>query len=407
MHLRGIFLCAALHWHYALPSFTYVNFNDTSALRLNGDAATSACGDGGPYLYSAVHGVNDGLDTGGQPGEALAEGAATRTVTASLPFGAAASAEAARLLAGFPSRDAFGASPDNSTGPCPLRLRLTPSRAFKAASALRLQALPVLGGWETGFTFQLTDPSRQCTQVKDATFGAASHRACTVAGGDGLAFVLHGDPRAGSAALGGGGGGLGYAGLPAALAVEFDTWYNAEGGGGVEGSGDLPYDHVTVQAAPVGGPSARAASDTPYVTSGTLTRISGPPLRRDLGDGQLHTVRIAYYPYLKMDLVQRFVGADSLAQHLTAQAERQRIGTLAVWVDEREAGTGQVAGAAPGAAGSGTLLPTLALPLNLFSVLRPEGGAAWAGFTASTGSTAWQKHDILQWYWCDAVGCSA
>ena len=379
------------------PTFVYLNFNDTAALRLNGDAALSSCEDGGPYAYSAVYGANDAQGAGGT---LLSEGAAARSATGSLPFDARAAAEAARLLAGFPGRDAFGGSP----GACPVRLRLTPARAFKASSALRLEAVPALAGWETGFTLQLTDPSRQCTQVKDATFGAASHRACSVAGGDGLAFVLHGDARAGSRALGEGGGGLGYSGLPAALAVEFDTWYNAEGAGGSGASGDLPYDHLAVQASPAGGAPAAAAAGTPLVTSGSATRVSGPPLRVDLGDGQLHTVRIAYYPYLKMDYLPRFAASANAAQHLTADAERRRIGTLAVWVDEVEAGSGEVAGAAPGAASSAGLLPTLALPMNLFSVLRSD--VAWPGFTAATGSTAWQKHDVLQWYWCDAPGCA-
>ncbi len=394
-----LLLLLTTHLPSAHPAFLYTDFNDTSALRLNGDAATSSCDDGGPYAYSAVHGAGDG--PGAPSASVLGEGAATRSSTASLPFSAAAAASAARLLAGFPSRDAFAGSPDGSSGGgggCPTRLRLTPSRAFKAASALRLEAVPVLGGWETGFTFQLTDPSRQCTQVKDATFGAASHRACTVAGGDGLAFVLHGDARAGSGALGAGGGGLGYSGLTNALAVEFDTWYNAEGASSASASGDLPYDHVAVQAAP--------ALPGAQVTAGTLTRISGPPLRADLGDGLLHTVRIVYYPYLKTDFLPRFAASAALAQYLTADAERSRIGTLAVWVDEAEAGTGQVAGAAPGAAPSPALLPTLALPLNLNAALQLAGGQAWPGFTASTGSTAWQKHDVLQWYWCDSVGCA-
>ena len=383
----------------ALPAFVYPNFNDTASLRLNGDAALSSCEDGGPYAYAAVYGANDAQGAGSV---LLSEGAASRSATGSLPFDAAAAAEAARLLAGFPGRDAFGGAP----AACPVRLRLTPARAFKAASVLRLQPEPVLAGWETGFTLQLTDPSRQCTQVKDATFGAASHRACTVAGGDGLAFVLHSDEAAGSRALGEGGGGLGYSGLPSALAVEFDTWYNAEGAGGSGASGDLPYDHVAVQASPAGGaPAADAPAGAPVVTAGTATRVSGPPLRADLGDGQLHTVRIAYYPYLKMDYLPRFAASANAAQHLTADAERRRIGTLAVWVDEVEAGSGEVAGAAPGAASSAGLLPTLALPMNLFSVLRSD--VAWPGFTAATGSTAWQKHDVLQWYWCDAPGCGS
>ena len=402
--LRVLLLCALAR--RAAPAFTYPDFNDTAALRFNGDAATSACGDGGPYAYAAVYGANDGAGGGdGLLDLRLSEAPGTRSEARSVPFDAAGAAAAARLRAAFPSRDAFRGAPDNTTGACALRLRLTPSRAFKAASVLRVEPLPVLGGWETGFTFQITDASRQCARVKDATFGAASHETCSVAGGDGLAFLIHGDPRSGSSALGAGGGGLGYAGLPSALAVEFDTWYNAEGGGR---SGDLPYDHLAVQAAPAGGPAGATSAATPAVTADSDTRVSGAPLRVDLADGLRHTARIAYYPYLKMDFLPRFAASAALPQFLVADAERRQVGTLAVWLDEVEAGSGEVAGAAPRAAraaGAAQVLPTLAVPLNLAEVLRPVGGEAWAGFTASTGSVAWQKHDVTQWWWCDAPGC--
>ena len=374
-------------------SFYYPNFNDTSALRLNGDAGTSSCGDGGAYVYAVSNGLNDG--EGGGLGLRFSETSTTRIEGVSKPYSVLGARETSRYLSGFGQRDAHSASPDNSTGPCPMRLRLSPSRAFKQSSVILHEALPILSGWETGFTFQVSDPSLQCTYVKDATFGAASHRACTVAGGDGLAFILHGDVGVGSAALGTGGGGLGYGGLPNALAVEFDTWYNA----GSE-SGDLPFDHITVQASPVGG-AWETGVGTPTVTSGTTTRVSGPPLRANIGDGLLHTVRIAYYPYLKLDFLSRFVGSTALPQFLTADGERRKVGTLAVWYDEVDPLSGEVAGFEPTSARNDTLLPTLAIPLNLNAVLRVPGGVGWVGFTAATGSIAWQKHDILSWYWTD------
>ena len=49
--------------------------------------------------------------------------------------------------------------------------------------------------------------------------------ACARRGGDGFALVLH---TAGPAALGGSGAGLGYAGLPNGIALEFDTWADAD-----------------------------------------------------------------------------------------------------------------------------------------------------------------------------------
>ena len=372
------------------PFFLYADFSDTTDLRFNGDAATSACGaPPPPPAYSPLLGALDGA--GGGLGPAFEEGPSTRAVRTVEPFDAALAAEGARLLAGFGAREAgdYRAAP---AGGCAPRLRLTPPRPFKAASVLRFQPVPVLGGWEAGFTLQLSDPARQCTRVKDASFGTASHAACTVAGGDGLAFVVHGDPAAGAGALGEGGGGLGYAGLRSALAVEFDTWYNP----GAD-SGDLPWDHVAVQASPAGAGGA--------VGAGTATRVSGAPLRVALGDGAVHTVRVAYHASLRTDWVSRFVGAPPLLQHLTAGADRRPVGTLGVWVDEAEAGTGEVAGSAPGRAAGGALLPTLALPLNINEALRLSADQAWVGFTAATGGSAWQAHDVLSWYWCAAPGC--
>ncbi len=380
----------------AQPLFFLANFNDTSTLRLNGGAALSVCGDANATFgyASPLVGATDG--PGGVTLAAFDEAPGSRALRTVAPFDGAAAANESRLLAGFGGRDAFAGAP---AAGCAARLRLTPPRPFKAASAFRLEPVSVLDGWETGFVLQLTEPSRQCTRVKDASFGSASHAACTVAGGDGLAFVVHGDPAAGSAALGEGGGGLGYAGLPRAVAVEFDTWFNPGGG-----SGDLPYDHVAVQAAPAGG--AEFGAGRARVTAGTDTRVSGAPLRVELGDGAPHTVRVAYYPSLRTDFLARFVGAPPLLQHLTAGADRRPVGTLAVWVDEVDPATGEAAGAAPGAAGSASLLPTLALPLNINEALRLASDQAWVGLTAATGSAAWQAHDVVSWYFCERAGCA-
>ena len=57
------------------------------------------------------------------------------------------------------------------------------------------------------------------------------------AGADGMAFVLHNDPR-GAEALGGAGGGFGAIGIANGLAIEFDTFQN------VEIANDLANDHT-------------------------------------------------------------------------------------------------------------------------------------------------------------------
>ncbi len=86
-------------------------------------------------------------------------------------------------------------------------------------------------------------------------------------GADGAAFVLH---AAGWGALGGGGGGLGVEGLPAALAVEFDTW---------PGSGDIANDHTVIYAP--GQP-------------GFGTGVNGLVDLGNIEDGAWHAVRIVW-----------------------------------------------------------------------------------------------------------------
>lgn len=397
---RARLLLLALFAAPASGDFFYASFNATTALALLGAAAVTTCDDGGPYLYASTFAAA-AADPAADGPLVVAETASVRRVTSSRTL-AAGDRAAAAALAAFPDRADFEASPDARGAGCLPRLRLTPSRPFKVGGVARAAALPVLGGWETGFTFQLTDPSRACAAVKDAAFGTASHRTCSVAGGDGLAFVLHGDGN-GSAALGGGGGGLGYDGLRNALAVEFDSWFNA--GAGWEDA-DVPFDHIAVQVTAPGGPDAGAGARTLSARAGA--RASGAPLRAQIADGLVHAVRIAYYPYLKYDFVPRFAAGAPLEALLTTEGDAAPLGTLAVWYDEGGGAAGCGSGACAGEAPRGApppLLPSLALPINLARALRVPGGDAFAAITAATGATAWQKHDVLSWYWCGAPGC--
>ena len=386
--------------------FTYVSFNDTTSLVLLGDARTSNCNDGGAYAYtSSTTQVIGSLDYDGRV--VVEETASVRHVTASRSLGARDAADA-MTLAAFPHRDVAARSNDaaaaalgGDVNECPLRARLTPSRPFKVGAIGNERPLPALGGWETGFTFQLTDASRSCTQVTDVAFGTAVHRTCSVAGGDGLAFVVHADAR-GAQALGEGGGGLGYAGLHGALAVQFDSWYNAD-------DGDVPYDHISVHASGAGGVGMGDTSAR-IVTANAKTSISGAPRRVDIADGLVHAVRVAYVPYLKMDWAPYFVASEALTTLIGAAGSAAPLGTLAMWYDVTVGaaggcGNGTCAGEDAGSLANSLTPPTLALPIALNRVLQRDGGDAWFALTAATGSTSWQKHDILSWYWCGALGC--
>ena len=53
------------------------------------------------------------------------------------------------------------------------------------------------------------------------------HKACAVHGGDGFAFVVHGDQDR-LDTIGEGASQMGYGGIENSIAIEFDTWYNPE-----------------------------------------------------------------------------------------------------------------------------------------------------------------------------------
>lgn len=116
----------------------------------------------------------------------------------------------------FGHRDEFDLA---ATAGCSSRLRLTPSHPSKAGSVWYQSRVPVLKGFETTFSWKITDHSVECTDYVDRSFSQNVHKSCTVHGGDGFAFVLHGDPAEASA-LGGDGEQLGYGGISNSLAVE-------------------------------------------------------------------------------------------------------------------------------------------------------------------------------------------
>ncbi len=106
-------------------------------------------------------------------------------------------------------------------------LRLTPAATSQSGSAWFNVLQPVTGGFTTTFTFQISN-----TNPASPNFPA-----------DGIAFVIQ-NAAAGTAALGGGGGGIGYDGIPNSLAVEFDTYANL----GPGPNNDPNANHVGVQS---------------------------------------------------------------------------------------------------------------------------------------------------------------
>ena len=230
--------------------------------------------------------------------------------------------------------------------------------------------VPVLTGFETSFSFQITDHSRSCSEHLDPTLSANRlHRSCAVPGGDGFAFVIHADGRD-TAAIGHDGEDLGYGGMNNSLAIEFDLWTNVES---QQDSDDWFVDHISIHSGSTGRNSP-----------GEGTALGYPIAAPDLADGKVHSFFVVYLPYVEKAYFPKMTANENLLPYLSDNGERRRLGTLAVFLD----------------VGIETNEPILAIPLNLSVLLDLPQGLAYVGFTGSTG-LKWEKQDILEWKWCN------
>ena len=99
-------------------------------------------------------------------------------------------------------------------------LRVTPATFGQSGSAFSQTIIPLGPGstFSTFFSFNLNNPG-----------GSADNDGL---GADGITFTVQ--PNASTA--GGGGGGIGYQGIPNSVAIEFDTWNNGVGAGDPDGN---------------------------------------------------------------------------------------------------------------------------------------------------------------------------
>ncbi|KAF4318990.1 hypothetical protein BBO99_00006719 [Phytophthora kernoviae] len=142
----------------ASAEFVYYDFNGTTGLVLNGKAATSSCAPLTSTDYSTRAGADDSR-------EATTEVVVTEQLEAIRlethnTENHTTSARIAVETAMLGHRDTFQASEEKLR--CPVRLRLTASQPNQVSSVWYAQQLPVLEGFETRFTFQITDQSRRC-----------------------------------------------------------------------------------------------------------------------------------------------------------------------------------------------------------------------------------------------------
>ncbi|KAH7472374.1 uncharacterized protein KRP23_9368 [Phytophthora ramorum] len=366
-------LSASAGWVYGclldevgMAEFVYYNFDGTTGLVLNGKAATTSCAPFSPTEYSEFAGADDDREAALEV--VLTEQLEAIRLESRSTENHSMSARVAVETAMLGHRDVFAASEE--TLQCAVRLRLTASQPHQVSSVWYAQQLPVLQGFETRFTFQITDQSRRCFEVKDQNFGLHEYRSCAVHGGDGFAFVLHSHQDR-TAALAAQGSNMGFTGLQNSLAIEFDTWYNDGGSGD-----DVFYDHVAIYSR---GRSSNADAENARISAAAV---------HDLADGKVHVVKIRYYPELNYNYVPYFSATVNLSKFIKDVSEGRRVGTLLVFMDE----------------GIKTDTPLLAIPINLAATLRLDSDEAFVGFTAST-SSSWQKHDVLGWYYCTEPPC--
>ena len=174
---------------FVKADFTYVDFNSTSGLSFNGAAEVANCGEGEASTY-----VKSRLDQ--------VEHTATLELSTSIETANQTSPnDDIALHAGvFGHRHDIGLALDEMKLGCSgRRLTLTPSHPSKAGSVWYDTRVPVLTGFETTFSWTISDHSKECTRHTDRAFSVYEKESCVVHGGDGFAFVIHGDPADASA----------------------------------------------------------------------------------------------------------------------------------------------------------------------------------------------------------------
>jgi hypothetical protein len=142
-------------------------------------------------------------------------------------------------------------------------VRLTANDGDSVGAVWYTSTLRVDLGFETSFSFMMDEPSRHCKTT------VVFEERCMPRGGDGLAFVIHNNGMA--AALGAGGEHMGYGGIDNSIAIEFDTWYNAE-------RGDIYQNHLAIHT-----------MGTEQNSPGAPARLASSTDIPDFSDGNRHT----------------------------------------------------------------------------------------------------------------------
>ena len=345
--------------------FIYKDFNDTTGLYFAASAGTTNCFNNPLSKYGDVDRKADGT---------FIPNVSDRKATTSFIFethldttsSQKESLQIDRSIASFHHRS------DTKTAPtqCISRARLTPSLPSSTGAMWYRDLVPVTNGFDTFFTFQISDHSKECVFVKDQYLSSRSYESCSIHGGDGFAFIIHNSDNL-TQAVGEAGGQIGFGGIPNSLAISFDTWQNPNTGEDLIG-----VDNISVHS--------RGVHTNDAFQAGLL----GTPKTHPLADGNVHMARVVYYNSLQPRYFEHLVASPSLLPFLKDNGEQKRLGTLAIFIDE----------------GIEKDIPLFVMPINLSVLLSLPLDAAYVGFVSSTGKY-FEKHDILSWVWCETVPC--
>ncbi|CAK9037332.1 Uncharacterized protein SCF082_LOCUS22099 [Durusdinium trenchii] len=272
----------------------------------------------------------------------------------------------------------------NDLPTCGGALRLTGSHPRSSGAAWYPRPMNVREGFEAEFAFRLSNPSLVCKIMDDV----ATH--CRSRGADGIAFVVQNDDPF---ALGAGGMGLGYEGMENALAIEFDTFFNPE-------KGDAYENHVGVMTRGWREP----------VSSSHTFELGGAAALPDLAN-QVIRVKVVYEPTISPDALfsDSFVVSPHTSLFMTGHnpnpGEEDNQGRAEYLADSFGVSLEDDLHPRDWFTGVGLLqvfvqdltTPLFSTALNLDATLRLQSGRAFLGFTAATGDSFWQTHDLLDW----------
>ena len=214
------------------------------------------------------------------------------------------------------------------------------------------------------FVFQIKNSSNTCVlDPQESQF-------CDGKGSNGFALVFHNDPRL-NLTTGQGERGIGYAGINNSIAIEFDTWWD-------EYLNEPYNDHISVQTNGTLGPLSADLTQSLSISS-DFTPFSN----------YYHHVKILYYPdavtnssIFDPKFCHPFCNKVQVTPQLGYLGENGLItkpGQLYFYLDD-------------------ILLFITAINLNDLI----NNPTAMIGFTSSTGSDAWQSHQVSNFRICSS-----